>query len=358
MQDLYPLRLKPIVKAKVWGGRNLETLLGKPLATPELVGETWEAWDGCTIENGAYAGQKLRDVIARDPPAILGPASAGRDLPLLFKFIDAQDDLSVQVHPDDREARELEHQPRGKTEAWYVLDAAPSARLILGFNQPVTPARLEMAISNNSATSLLAEIPVRRGDTLFVPAGTVHAIGRGIVLAEIQENSDITYRLYDWGRDPRERPLHVAQSLRVADFTQLAEPKVPPLAIHGAAYDRYYLVACRYFLLERLELRSLGTFDPNGKFHIVAVIQGQARAGDIVVRAGRTMLIPAEMESYVLEPVGGPAQILRMSVPDLRLDVVEPLAKAGYALSEIERLGGPLPEHNDLHAILQSTPGV
>ncbi len=358
MQDLYPLRLKPIVKAKVWGGRNLETVLGKTLPADELVGEMWEAWDGCAVENGAYAGQKLSDLIARDPRAILGSAGAGQGLPLLFKFIDAQEDLSVQVHPDDHEARELEHQPRGKTEAWHILAAEPNARLILGFNQDVTPARVESAIANKSATALLAQVPVHPGDTLFVPAGTVHAIGKGIVLAEIQQNSDITYRLYDWGRDPKERPLHIAQSLRVLDFARLTDPKIPPLVIKGDAFDRYYLVACRYFLLERLDLKARSTFDVKDKFHILTIIEGQARVGNVLAQRGQTFVVPAGMEAYPLEPNGGRAQVLRMFVADLRLDIIDPLAKAGYELARIARLGGPVPEHNDLHAILESTPGV
>ncbi len=358
MQDYYPLRLKPILKAKVWGGRNLEGVVGKSLPSGERVGETWEAWDGCTVENGPSAGQRLGELIARDPRGILGVAAAGAGLPLLFKFIDAQEDLSVQVHPDDREARELENQPRGKTEAWYILDAEANARLVLGFNQDVTPAQLESAIADNTATRLLAEIPVRRGDTLFVPAGTVHAIGKGIVLAEIQENSDITYRLYDWGRDPKERPLHIAQSLRVLDFARLANAKIPALDIPGETYDRHLYVACRYFLLERLDLKSPAELDGNGKFHILTVIQGQVRMGEVPAETGQTVLIPAGMPSYRLEPSGARAQVLRMSVPDLRQDVIQPLAKAGYELAQIARLGGPVQEHNDLHAILESTPGL
>ncbi len=354
--DLYPYHLKGVLKGKIWGGRNVERLLDKELPNDELIGETWEAWEGCTIGNGRDEGQPLSQLIARDPAALLGTASKDGRFPLLFKFIDAQDDLSVQVHPDDTEAVELEHQPFGKTEAWHILHAEPDARLILGFNRDVTPQQVAASIHDNTLMDLMASVPVQRGDVLFVPAGTVHAIGKGIVLAEIQENSDITYRLYDWGRDNKERPLHVTQSLRVLDFERMTGQKIPPVVLRGEQFERSYLVACRYFVLERLDvLRPRPDFRLNDRFHILSVIEGGVRIAygqefkhNVVATTGQTVLVPAGLEAYALSPMGANCKVLRMYVPDLARDVVEPLVAAGYSSDEILRLGGSFDRHNDI----------
>ncbi len=363
--DLYPYCLKGVMKAKVWGGRNLERLLAKPLPNQELIGETWEAWEGCVIGNGADEGKTLNHLIERDPTAVLGRAAGDRRFPLLFKFIDAQDDLSVQVHPDDAEAVELEHQPFGKTEAWYILHAEPGARLILGFDRDVTPKQVTASIEDKTLTKLMASVPVQPGDALFVPAGTVHAIGKGIVLAEIQENSDITYRLYDWGRDSQERPLHIAQSLRVLDFERLTEPKIPSVVLHQEQFDRHFLVACRYFVLELLDVHNpRPEFRLNDRFHILSVIEGGVRIAygrglrrDVVGTKGQTVLVPAGLIAYGLSPMGADGKVLRMYVPDLRQDVIEPLAAAGYDAATIAKLGGPVPKHNDLLPLLDTPAG-
>ncbi len=364
-EDLYPYCLTGVVKAKIWGGRDLERLLNKPLPNQELIGESWEAWEGCAIGNGRYEGQTLNSLIERDPAAILGRAAADHRFPLLFKFIDAQDDLSVQVHPDDAQAVELEHQPFGKTEAWYILHAEPGARLILGFNQDVTPQQVTANIGDKTLTKLLASVPVQPGDVLFVPAGTVHAIGKGIVLAEIQENSDITYRLYDWGRDSKERPLHITQSLRVLDFERMTGQKIPAVVLTRAQFDQYYLVACRYFVLELLDLHNpRPEFHLNDRFHIISVIAGGVRVAygrefkqDEIATTGQTVLVPAGLETYGLFPMGADAKVLRMYVPDLRRDVVEPLQAAGYDTVTIARLGGPVPRHNDLLPLFSAPVG-
>ncbi len=354
--ELYPYHLKGVLKAKIWGGRNLERLLDKKLPNDELIGETWEAWEGCTIGNGRDEGRLLSQLIASDPAALLGTASNDGRFPLLFKFIDAQDDLSVQVHPDDAEAAELEHQPFGKTEAWYILHAEPNARLILGFNRDVTPQQVAASIQDHTLMDLMASVPVQHGDVLFVPAGTVHAIGRGIVLAEIQENSDITYRLYDWGRDNKERPLHIAQSLRVLDFERMTGQKIPSLVLRREEFNQHYLVACRYFVLERLDLlRPRPEFRLNDRFHILSVVEGGVRVAyggefkqDVVATKGQTILVPAGLAAYALSPMGAECKVLRMYVPDLKRDVVEPLVAAGCDGAAIARLGGSADRHNDI----------
>jgi mannose-6-phosphate isomerase len=350
---IYPYQLEPVVKDKIWGGRNLHTVLGKSLPPGAPVGETWEAWEGCRIANGSAQGQTLAQVAERDPAGVLGAASAR--FPLLFKFIDAQDDLSVQVHPDDAQAQVMEHYPFGKTEAWYILHAAPGARLILGFNRAARPEEIAASVRDNTLVRLMAEVPVQPGDALFVPAGTVHAIGRGIVLAEIQENSDITYRLYDWGRKAEGRALHIDQSLKVLNYASVSDPKIPPLAIRHDYGEQVFRVACRYFCLEQLDLRSRTEPMPMGrKFQIVTTVQGDAEIlyGDglgqsVVARRGQTFLLPAALGEYGIVP-RPKCRMLRMAIPDLGRDVVQPLKTAGYDRQSIERLGGAVPEHNDL----------
>lgn len=358
----YPYRLKPVIKPKIWGGHNLEQVLGKQVASGEMIGETWEAWEGCVIENGAHAGQTLDRVIALDAAGVLGSAyTRAQRFPLLFKFIDAQDDLSVQVHPDDAEAQEMEHYPYGKTESWYILHSEPGAHLILGWNHPVQTEQVARSIQENSLVDLLAAVPVQRGDVLFVPAGTVHAIGRGIVLAEIQENSDITYRLYDWGREAKGRELHITQSLRVMDCNPIPQSKIASLVVQSAEYDRRWLVACRYFCSEVLDVRRrTPPLTLKGKFQIVASIRGSGsvRYGpdmqeSVAVPQGQTLLLPANLESYAVEPVAGPCEIFRAYVPNLEQDVITPLRGAGYDAAAIARLGGAVAEHNDLLLLLR-----
>ncbi len=351
--EWYPLLLGAVAKEKIWGGRNLERLLGKSLEPGKLIGETWEAWDGCVIANGKHRGMTLGDLIERDAAAVLGSATQGSRFPLLFKFIDAQDDLSVQVHPDDAAAQAMENYPFGKTEAWYIIHAESGACLIHGFKEDVDAARITEYLGKNQFQDLLAYVPVQSGDVVFVPAGTVHAIMKGIVLAEIQENSDITYRLYDWGRVGKDRDLHITQSMQVAELKRVADHKIPRLTIHHAEFDQHFLIACRYFTLELFDLHaSIPELPLDNRFNIVSIVHGAAdiTAGQssVAAKRGQTMLLPARMGTFGISPTTMPCQILRAYVPDLRADVIEPLTRAGYHKEDIGRLGGASPSHNDL----------
>lgn len=359
-EDFYPLRLKPITRAMIWGGRNLERWLGKTLPPGELIGETWEAWEGCVVENGVHQGETLAALLAQDSQNIVGTVQ-GR-FPLLFKFIDAQDDLSVQVHPNDAQAQTMEGQPFGKTEAWYIIHADPGAQLILGFKENVDRETVAAHLRANTLVNLLASTAVQRGDVIFVPAGMVHAIGKGIVLAEIQENSDITYRFYDWGRVAQGRALHIEQSLQVCTFKRVPQPKIALLTLRHATFDQQFLVACRYFALELLTLRKpcqgLAT---DGKFHILSLIEGEAHihfgqdlAQRVAAKRGETFMLPARLGAYALSPATMSCAILRAYVPNLQADVIEPLLKGGHSMADIARLGGSLAEHNDLLPLLQT----
>ena len=355
----YPLHLKAMEKEKVWGGHDLERLLGKQLSPATHIGETWEAWEGCAIENGDCAGRSLQSLIEEDAAGILGPANDKR-FPLLFKFIDAQDDLSVQVHPDDARAQAMERQPFGKTEAWYILKAEPDARLIFGLKETAGAKEIAAAIERKNLVELLSSVSVKRGDVVFVPAGTIHAIGKGIVLAEIQENSDITYRLYDWDRKGKGRELHIDQSLKVFAGLRIEHPKIPPVVLHHGRFDESFLVACRYFALTLCEIdgRADG-LTTHGKFQILSVIDGatEIRYGpklesSVEARQGQTLVLPAGLGEYAVESIR-PVKMLRMFVPDLRADVIAPLLQAGYDAKTIVRLGGGIPDQNDLAPLVK-----
>ncbi len=263
---LYPLQFQPVLKAYIWGGRNLATKLGRDLPPGATIAESWEIAahpDGeSVVSNGVYAGLSLTAVHAQLGLDLIGThnawAQARGKFPLLVKLLDAQDRLSVQVHPDDAYAARHAGQELGKTEMWVVLDAAPDAAVILGVQPGVTPATFQAALAAGRLESQLHSLPVQTGDFVCVPAGSLHAILGGLLIAEIQQNANTTYRVYDWNRlgaDGRPRPLHVQSALDVIRFDQVApalprpQPRPAP-----AGQTRELLCRNRYFTVERLTL--------------------------------------------------------------------------------------------------------
>lgn len=344
--SVYPLLLRPEFHARVWGGRRLAEVLGAEL--PEgAIGESWSMGTDNKVLNGPLAGQALGKLCEAHPDIMLGSAvlAGGRtDLPLLFKILDAQDLLSIQVHPEDDYAREVEHVPFGKTEAWYTLDATPGAYVIHGFTRPVTPEEVRAGLVDGSVVEVLRKVELHPGDSLLVPAGTVHAIGGGLLLGEIQENSDITYRLYDWGR-PRE--MHIEKGLEVMTPRPAGFSTSPPLPVQSGESVISYLVACRYFLYRELSVQNRLDLDTGGRsFHCLFCFSGEGAVGygsnggrkTLAFKQGQTVFIPAALGSYSL--VGGGVRLLDACVPDLHLDVVEPLLAAGYSPEQIGALGG------------------
>jgi mannose-6-phosphate isomerase len=351
-RNFYPLKLEPIVKDKIWGGRNLERVVGKTLPPDLPIGETWEAWDGCHIANGIYTGRILRDVFAADPCGMGGMKTMPREgLPLLFKFIDAHADLSLQVHPNDAGAQRLENYPLGKTEAWYILDAEPDAQVVHGFKRDVTRAQWEAALRDGTLNEWVAWTLARKGDVFFVPAGLLHAIGKGCVLAEIQENSDITYRVHDWGRTSRE--LHLNKATQVTTFKRTTTHTIPSLTIQHDAYTQRVLVACRHFTFERLDIHGrCETLTTNNKFQILSCITGEGEllfntTQSVPIKTGDTFLLPARLGNYGVVPTHE-CQLLRSYIPDVRADVIMPLRAAGHDDASIAKLGGEWAEANDV----------
>ncbi len=322
---LHPLRFEPIYKQLIWGGRKLATVLGKPIGDGSQYAESWEIADHradvSRVAEGPMTGLSLRDLVDQHGMALFGPAVGVREqFPLLIKFIDAQQDLSVQVHPDDALGRTLVDD-NGKTETWVIVHAEPGSRIYAGLNAGVTREDMARAIEAGTVASLIHSFPAHAGDCILIPAGTVHAIGAGVVLAEVQQMSDATFRLHDWGRvglDGRPRQLHLAEALRAIDF---AAGPVAPIAttlepITGGT--REALASSPYFALERLSLTERSTVGSPDRFTIVLGLGGEAvvhsSGHPATVGLGQTLLLPAAIGVCEIEPMGH-ATLLTCVVP-------------------------------------------
>jgi mannose-6-phosphate isomerase len=305
---LYPFTFQPIFKERIWGGRELERLYSKQLPPGKTIGESWEIsdrpGDASVIASGPLAGKNLRWLMENHAVEVLGdakPAAAGR-FPLLCKILDAREKLSLQVHPPASKAAELHGEP--KTEMWFIADAAPDASLYVGLKRGVTRVEFEKKISNGSVADCFHRIPVRAGDAMFLPSGRVHAIGDGLVIFEIQQNSDTTYRVFDWNRvglDGKPRELHIAQSLASIDFNDFEPKLVETKSTTDGKIQKRSLVSDLLFSVETWKLNSdvSGLLKPK-KLQIVAVTTGEIeiKSGSTVVKlsAGQFSLIPASLE--------------------------------------------------------------
>lgn len=304
----YPLIFKPIFKERIWGGRELERLYRKPIPAAAPIGEAWEISDRPDDEsiviNGALAGKSLRWLMEHHAEEILGsarPAAAGR-FPLLCKILDAREKLSLQVHPPAGKAMELNGEP--KTEMWFIADAAPGAELFVGLKRGVTRAEFERKIADGSVADCFHRVPVSAGDTMFLPSGRVHAIGAGLVIFEIQQNSDTTYRVFDWNRtglDGKPRELHLAQSLASIDFKDF-EPKLvaTPFVADGPIRKRS-LVTDPLFDVDTWQMDSgVRGLLRSKRLQIIAVTNGvmeiHTGSDSVSLSAGEFSLIPASLD--------------------------------------------------------------
>lgn len=350
---LYPLKFKPVYKDYIWGGRNLEKL-GKQL--PEgIVAESWEISchpDGpSVIANGRFEGVTLSDLIREFGRKIIGsrlPESHVQKFPLLVKLIDANAKLSVQVHPEDDYARVHENGELGKNEMWYIISAEPGAKLVYDVRPGVSKESFARAVKENAIGSCLKEVEVFPGDTLNIPAGLVHAIGEGIVLAEVQQNSNTTYRVYDYDRvdsQGNKRPLHIDKALEVIDFnTGTRKEKAEGLKVSiDDCSSKEYKVANRYFSVELYTVNSeVQETADGGKFHLYVFTEGEGEirwsSGTMKISGGESILIPASLGHYSLS---GSFKALKSYVPDIEADVMVPLKNAGYTEETIvEKVAG------------------
>ena len=309
---LYPLTFTPVFMERVWGGRSLERLYGKALPEGKKIGESWEITDRpeavSVISNGPLAGRSLRWLMENHGPEVLGSTPEWvQRFPLLVKLLDAEEALSLQVHPPADKAASMGGEP--KTEMWYIADATPEASIVAGLRQGVTRRDFEQGIASGGVADCFHRIPVRAGDVMFIPSGRPHAIGAGNVIFEIQQNSDTTYRVYDWNRvglDGKPRELHIAQSLRSIDFTDFEPELCTAEKVGSGAVSFRYLINDPLFRVnlttirrgERFYLRSHGA-------QILGVVKGKlsAKAGGVEVQLspGQFALLPADLDRVAFQ---------------------------------------------------------
>lgn len=322
-----PARLEATLDRRIWGMRDLAPLFPELRDQDPPLAEMWFSGPGCRLAAGPFAGRELKDAWREMPADWKGTrCAADAEISLLVKYIFAADKLSIQVHPDDAYAAEHEavRGGRGKTEMWHVLFAAPGAELMVNLRTGVTLAAFRAAMEAGTLENLLQRVPVAAGDTLYVPAGTVHTIFGGVMLCEIQEQSDITYRVYDYkrkGPDGKERPLHVRQALEVINFGEQLGEKVSQVvqAAHGLTVR--YLAACRYFATERWEFEGrIGGITRPESFELLVFLSG---AGSLEwsgqqqpYEPNQVWFLPASLGAYQLAATA-PTTLLHTCVPDL-----------------------------------------
>nr|WP_299346553.1 type I phosphomannose isomerase catalytic subunit [Allomuricauda sp.] len=320
---MYPLKFKPILKERLWGGTKLKEVLGKPIES-EITGESWElsGVEGniSEVSEGPLKGKSLVELIESNGNELLGSRVMehfGSDFPILIKFIDAKQDLSIQLHPNDALAQKR-HNCFGKTEMWYVMDADPGAKLIVGFNKDVNKAEYTASLEADTLLDLLNYEEVAKGDTFFINTGKIHAIGAGVLLAEIQQTSDITYRVFDFNRKDKHgnlRELHTDLALDAIDYKKKDDFKVS-YATHSNESNA--MVECPYFKTNFLELTQNAHFslEKNDSFTIYMCVQGSAIVrndfGETSISKGETILLPA-VSSFV-EIVSQGARFLEVTI--------------------------------------------
>ena len=313
-----PLKFLPLLKRIRWGGRRLGEVLGKSIGMQSDYAESWEICDHgadqSLVASGEFAGWTLQKLVQECSVELLGRHAdelyrGARQFPLLIKFLDAHDRLSVQVHPNDEQADKFLRGERGKTEAWVILASEPGSCVYAGLKTGVTPEALREALNEGTVEACLHRVDVSSGDCLFIPAGTIHAIGEGILVAEVQQSSDLTFRLYDWNRvgaDGKPRELHVEQSVACIDFDCGPVNPVVPAPLFDAGQKSELLATCPYFTMRRHAVERPLSFPDDNRCRILVALDGAAEciaAGERQqVRKGETLLIPAAGHPAKLEP--------------------------------------------------------
>lgn len=311
--SLYPLTFEPILKERIWGGTKLKEYLNKPI-TSEITGESWEVSTVpesiSVVRNGSFKGKNLNELIDLYPKEILGTAvfnQFGKQFPLLFKYLDAREDLSIQLHPNDELAK-VRHNSFGKTEMWYVLQADANARLIVGFKENASQEDYLQHLECNNIVSLLNEIPVKKGDVFLLETGTVHAIGAGLLVAEIQQTSDVTYRIYDWDRldaDGKGRELHTELALDAINY-KATSAKKKYVATENKSIS---LVDCPYFKTSLIPLNGeIVITKTTDSFLVFMCTEGSFELNlneeIFYYTTGDTILVPAILTSFSIKGVG------------------------------------------------------
>ena len=309
-----PLVFEPIFQERIWGGRRLETAFGKKLPAEKRIGESWEIVDRpeaqSIVARGPVKGKTLHHLWTQHRDEIFEGLSDAPRFPLLLKLIDAQEKLSLQVHPPEKIAAKLGSEP--KTEFWYVAAAEPGAELFLGFRESTTRDEFEKVVREGSAAEHVHKIRVKAGDAVFLPAGRFHGIGAGNLLVEVQQNSDTTYRVFDWSRvDDKGKPrqLHVEQALQCIDFNDVMPKLIEP---KGELLVRHEL-----FEIQKWDLDSAREVARHGQFAIVCCLSGTLSCADVDLAPGEFFLVPAQLQDRQLKPLDRQTSLLRITVPQL-----------------------------------------
>lgn len=310
------LEFQPLLKRIRWGGRRLGTVLGKPIGPETDYAESWEVVDHgedqSVVASGPHQGATLADLVRDEGDYLFGRHTPRRQFPLLVKFLDAKDRLSLQVHPNDAQAKTYDPKENGKTEAWVILDAAPDSLIFAGLKDGVGPDDLRAALAAERVEDCVHSFHPRNGDCVFIPAGTVHAIGEGVLLAEIQQSSDLTFRLHDWGRvgtDGKPRPIHIEESMACIDFNCGPIDPATPTLVESEPHKIEELARSDYFVMRRHTADAEFKIGGDNRFHILTPLSGTADVdSDSAVRRsiklGDTLLSPAAEEATI-SPNGG-----------------------------------------------------
>jgi len=323
---MQPLTFEPIIKRIRWGGTRLASVLDKPIGDATDAAESWEisdhGHDQSVVASGPHKGKTLGQLVADEKSELFGKQDGFEQFPLLIKFLDANDRLSVQVHPNDKLAKEFDPSENGKTEAWVILSAEPASKIYIGLKDGVGPDDLRKALDEGEVERCLHTVEVSPGDCVFVPAGTVHAIGEGIVLAEIQQMSDLTFRLYDWGRvgaDGKPRQLHIEESFRCINFEHGPVNPVDPTRISEDPHLVEELARSDYFVIRRHEVGNPSMLERVGYFRVLMTIGGAGTlvtdGSEVPIRLGQTVLLPGTVSDVEIKP-SEPLTILEAYVPE------------------------------------------
>jgi mannose-6-phosphate isomerase len=307
------LTFEPLFHERIWGGHRLAELFGKKLPANVRIGESWEIVDRpkaqSVVRDGPFRGKTLHQLWTQDRQSIFGNVPGAARFPLLVKILDAREKLSLQVHPPEKVAAKLGGEP--KTEFWYVAAADPGAELFVGLREAMTSAQFEEALHSGMVAQCVHKIRVKTGNAMFLPAGRLHAVGEGNLLVEIQQNSDTTYRVFDWNRvddQGRSRQLHVNQALQCIDFNDIRPRLVQT--------EAEVLLQQDLFEIQKWNLDSPRDIVPWGKFAIVYCLSGKLQCADVELGPGESFLIPARLEYRGVEPVKKATSLLRITIPN------------------------------------------
>ena len=348
--NLYPLQFEPLYKEKIWGGNKIKNYFNKNTAT-EKTGESWEIAahhnGNSIVSQGKLAGKTLSEIYSNFKTKLMGNLIKVKNyekFPLLLKILDASDKLSVQVHPPNDYALKIEAEP-GKTEMWYIIEAKPEAQLVFGLKEGTSRKTMKKAIKNGTLEKHLNRVQVTAGDVFFIPSGTIHALEEGILLAEIQQNSDTTYRVYDWnrkGKDGNPRELHIEKALEVTNFTNKNTNLNYQLTCKEDSYQQIILAACPHFVTEKIICKQSYNISPNQqRFYTLMFLEGKGNLNwngqQYHIKKGDSFLLPACLNKV---QINGKLTFLKSYLPDSKQYVLNKLKNKGFSNNEIKKLPG------------------